>query len=281
MNVDMGDFNRDGWLDVYVTNITDEYMKECNMLWHNNGDGTLMDLSRETGTCDTDWGWAAKFGDFDNDGWEDLFAVNGLRSRGETNYIPVLLEMIITPGIDFSDVNSYPDIGEMTWSGYQRQRLFQNRGDGSFKEIGADAGADNDLDGRGVAMADFDGDGLLDLYQTNANQPALLLRGQAENPGNWLTLDLEGRRSNRQGIGTRVRIVAGGESQIREVNGGNGYSSQSTTRLHFGLGEAKTVESLEIFWPSGLKEDWKGENGASALPINRRIRLIEGEGFAP
>ncbi|MBI4476788.1 MAG: VCBS repeat-containing protein, partial [Acidobacteria bacterium] len=88
MNAEVGDYNNDGLLDIYVTNITDEYMKECNMLWHNNGDGTFTDLSKETGTCDTLWGWAAKFADLDNDGWLDLFAVNGLRSAGEENYIP-------------------------------------------------------------------------------------------------------------------------------------------------------------------------------------------------
>jgi hypothetical protein len=80
MNVDVADYNNDGWLDIYVTNIYDDYMKECAMLWHNMGNGTFADVSREVGTCDTGWGWAAKFGDFDNDGWEDLFVVNGLRS---------------------------------------------------------------------------------------------------------------------------------------------------------------------------------------------------------
>jgi hypothetical protein len=94
MNVDIADYDNDGWLDIYVTNITDEYMKECNMLWHNNHDGTFTDVSKETNTCATLWGWAAKFGDFDNDGWPDLFVVNGLRSGSKENYIPVLLELI-------------------------------------------------------------------------------------------------------------------------------------------------------------------------------------------
>jgi ASPIC and UnbV/FG-GAP-like repeat len=284
MNVDFGDYDRDGFLDVYVTNITDEYMKECNFLWHNNGDGTLIDLARETGTCDTDWGWAAKFGDFDNDGWEDLFAVDGLRSRGKQNYIPLLLEVIITPGIDFSDVDSYPDIGDMTWSGYQKQRLFHNLGDGTFKEIGAAAGVDNDLDGRGIGMADFDDDGRLDLYQTNANQPALLYMNRTEGAGNWVELELTGTRSNRDAIGARVRLVARVgdrlETWIREVNGGNAYSSQSTKRLHFGLGAATAVESLEIRWPGGEVGKLVAEDGRPPIAVNAITRIVEGEGVA-
>ena len=169
MNVDVADYDNDGWLDIYVTNITDEYMKECNMFWHNNDDGTFTDLSKETNTCDTLWGWAAKFGDFDNDGWDDLFVVNGLRSASKENYIPVLLEMIIKPGIDFTDVTSGPTIGDMTWSGYQKKKLFQNLGDQTFKEISAEAGVDNDFDGRGI------GDGGL-----RQRRPARSLPGERE-----------------------------------------------------------------------------------------------------
>ena len=149
MNVDVADYNNDGWLDIYVTNIYDEYMKECNMLWHNMGDGTFTDVSQEVGVCDTGWGWAAKFGDFDNDGWQDLFVVNGLRSAGPENYLPVLLPMITKPGVDFSDVNNWPDIGNRSWSGYQKKRFFHNLGDATFREIGADAGVNNDRDGTG------------------------------------------------------------------------------------------------------------------------------------
>ena len=273
MNVDMADYNRDGYIDIYVTNITDEYMKECNMLWHNNGDGTFIDLSRETGTCDSDWGWAAKFGDFDNDGWEDLFVVNGLRSASKQNYIPVLLEMIITPEIDFSDINNYPDIGDMTWSGYQKQRFFRNIGDATFEEIAASAGVDNNLDGRGIGVGDFDNDGLLDIYQTNANQPTLLYHGIGTAAGNWLQLKLQGTTSNHNAIGTRVKLTAGGEIYWRQVNGGNGYSSQSTMRLHFGIAHTKTIEKIEIYWPSGQQERLE------KIPITTIIHVIEGKGI--
>jgi hypothetical protein len=272
MNAEVADYNNDGFLDIYVTNITDEYMKECNMLWHNNGDETFTDLSMETGTCDTLWGWGAKFGDFDNNGWQDLFAVNGLRSASEENYIPVLVEMIIVPGIDFRDVANWPDIKDMTWSGYQKSKMFRNLGQmGIFMDISADAGVDNDLDGRGVAIADFDGDGLLDIYQTNADQPALLYHNRTANPGNWIALKLIGADSNRDAIGTRATLKAGGLRMIREVAGGNGYSAASTLRLHFGLGSATEIEELELRWPSGKTEKIQ-------VPLNRLSYVEEGKG---
>jgi hypothetical protein len=255
MNADVGDYDNDGLLDVYVTNITDEYMKECNMLWHNNGDGTFSDLSKETGTCPTLWGWAAKFGDFDADGWLDLFVVNGLRSADkEKNYIPVLVNMITTPGMDFTNVHNWPNIGTMTWSGYQKKKMFHNLGTQSFKEISAEAGVDNDLDGRGIGMADLDNDGRLDIYQTNADQRSLLYRGTTDG-GNWIQLKLIGTKSNRDAIGARITLKAGGMTQIREVNGGNGYAGQSSLRTHFGIGKAAKIDSIQIRWPSGAVED--------------------------
>jgi hypothetical protein len=120
--------------------------------------------------------------------------------------------------------------------------------------MAAEAGVDNDLDGRGVAVADFDNDGRLDIYQTNANQPSLLYHNVTPAVGHWLELKLVGTRSNRDAIGARVTAKAGGALLIREVNGGNGYSSQSSTRLHIGLGAATRIDEIEVRWPSGLRE---------------------------
>jgi hypothetical protein len=272
MNVDVGDFDNDGWLDIYVTNITDQYMKECNMLWHNNANGTFSDVSRETGTCDTQWGWAAKFGDFDNDGWLDLFAADGLRSAGSDNYIPVLVQMITRPGVDFTDVKNWPAIGDRTWSGYQKKKLFRNLGTGSFAEISGAAGVDNVLDGRGIGVGDFDNDGRLDFYQTNADQPALLYHNETQAGGNWIELKLIGSKSNRDAIGARVKVKAGSQILIREVDGGNAYSSQSMSRLHFGLGSATMVDNVEIRWPSG-------DTTSVTVPLNRISYIQEGLGI--
>jgi hypothetical protein len=251
MNADVGDYDNDGWLDIYVTNITDEYMKECNMLWHNNHDGTFTDVSRETATCETLWGWAAKFGDYDNDGLLDLFVVNGLRSAGPENYIPVLVNLITKPGVDFTDVRGWPNIGDMTWSGYQKKKFFRNLDGNSFKEMSNAAGVDNDKDGRGLGVGDFDNDGRLDFYQANADQPSLFYRNATADAGHWIELKLVGTRSNRDAIGARATLKAGSRTMIREVDGGNGYAGQSTQRLHFGLGASTAVTSLQIRWPSG------------------------------
>ena len=276
MNVEVGDYDHDGRLDIYVTNITDDYMRECNMLWHNNGVDaqghlTFTDVARETGTCNTLWGWAAKFGDFDNDGWEDLYAVDGLRSAGKEEYVPALLEMVLRPGVDFSDPASYPPIGDRSWSGHQRKKLFRNLGGQLFKEMAAAAGIDNDQDGRGIGLADFDNDGRLDVYQTNADQDSLLYLNRSPNAGHWLELRLVGTKSNRDAIGARITVRAGAESWLREVDGGNGYASQSSRRVHVGVGRATAIDRLEVRWPSGRVERFR-------VAIDRISVLTEGRG---
>ena len=105
--------------------------------------------------------------------------------------------MIVTPNVDVSDLASWPVIGNRTWSGYQRKKLFRNLGTGSFQETAAAAGVANDLDGRGIAIADFNNDGLLDYVQTNAGQSLLLFRNVTRPAGNWVVLKLTGTRSNR------------------------------------------------------------------------------------
>lgn len=299
MNAEIADYDGDLRPDIYVTNITDDYMKECNMLWQNQGltedpgvpGGQVpwfLDVSRETGTCDTDWGWGAKFGDFDNDGHLDLIATNGMRSAGETSYVPTLLEeVVLNPDVDFADLDSYPDLGDATWSGYQRNRLFHSRGNGTFEEIAGAAGVDNDFDGRGLALGDFDLDGRLDIVQTSAGEPALLYMNRSGSAGRWLGLHLVGEGSNHQAIGARVEVTARGKSfgssgeraWMREVDGGNGYASSSTRRVHFGLSDAEVVTKIEIRWPSGREETIVPPEGETSLPLDRYLTIHEGQGI--
>jgi hypothetical protein len=179
--------------------------------------------------------------------------------------------MLTTPGIDFSDVNNWPDIGNRSWSGYQKKRLFHNLEDATFREIGADAGVNNDKDGRGIGVIDLDNDGRLDLIQTNADQAPIMYHNVSQNVGNWIELKLMGTKSNRDGIGARVQLQAGGTIQIRELDGGNGYAGESTRRIHIGIGTAAKIDRLQIRWPSGLVEQ-------ISVPINSVSYVQEGTG---
>ena len=267
MNADWGDFDNDGLFDVYVTNITDEYMREGNFLWKGLGDGTFTDVARETGTWDTGWGWAGKFFDYDNDGWLDLYVVNGWVSAGSGNYVLDIFELIVTPDVDLADARNWPPMGDKTLSGYQHNRLFHNEG-GLFREVGKRHGVDLLADGRGVAVADFDGDGRLDLYVANANGPGNLFANRAPTTGGWLGLTLESA-DGTTAIGARAELVAEGHRWHRFVDGGNGFASQSTTHLHFGLADSIPRE-LVVHWPSGRRQ---------ALPApapNRHYELREG-----
>lgn len=273
MNVDFGDFDNDGHLDIYVTNITEPWFRECNMLWLNMGDGMFVDVSQETGTCDTGWGWGAKFFDFDNDGLLDLYVANGFISAGREDYADVVegwqraVERDQT--LDLSDARIWPALGGRTFAGYERNHLFRNAGGEVFREVARAEGADSILDGRGVALSDFDNDGAVDVLVTNSDAPPILYRNTSGRGRNWVEFILKGARGNPQAVGARVRVVAGGRAQIREVNCGNGYQSQSSLRIHFGLGAATKIERVEVRWPGGAAETHRG------VAANRIVRLSE------
>ena len=274
MNADWADFDNDGLFDVFVTNITDEYMREGNFLWHNEGDGTFTDLARETGTWDTGWAWAGKFFDADNDGWRDLYVANGWVSAGEGDYVVDIFELILTPDVDLTDARNWPPMGDKTLSGYQRNELLVNRDGTLFEDRAGENGVDSLADGRGVAVADLDGDGRLDLFVANANAEPRLWRNTAPLAG-WVSFELVGTRSNRDAIGARLKLTAGGRTQVGFVDGGNGFAGQSSRRVHFGLGEAARIERLEVLWPSGTKQTFEG------MAARRLYRLVENEAPQP
>ena len=303
MNVDWGDFDGDGRFDVYVTNITDEYMNEGNFLWQNltpegaePRDVAFADVARETGTHNTGWGWAGKFFDYDNDGLLDLYVVNGWVSGNDENYVLDVFELITSPDVDLADARNWPPMGEKTLSGYQHNALFHNVG-GLFIDDAARHGVDSLVDGRGVAVADFDRDGRQDLFVTNSGQSPFLFRNvmprDPDGAPHWLGLRFEGaevnrgvnsRRSNRDAVGARVWVTqqAGTEKERRLmsfVNGGNGFAGQSSRIVHFGLGDDGGPVSIEIRWPSGVIQTLDGmdvdqlyyvKEGIEAQPVSAR-----------
>jgi hypothetical protein len=270
MNAEWADYDNDGLLDIYVTNITDEYMKEGNFLWHNNGNLTFTDVSRETGTSDTGWGWGAKFFDYDNDGWLDLYVMNGWVSAGPENYVPDIFEMIIKPGVDLTDARNWPPMGNKSLSGYETKKLFHNERGQAFTEQAARHGLDSKRDGRGIAIADFDNDGWLDVFVANANSEPILYHNTMPRGNHWAELALVGTRSNSAAVGAQLRATVGGRTYLRFVDGGNGFAGQSTTRVHFGLGSSRMIDSLEVRWPSGLRQVFEH------VPADRISRLVEG-----
>jgi enediyne biosynthesis protein E4 len=171
-------------------------------------------------------GWGGSFLDFDNDGDLDLVVANGdaLFLLGSE---PLLLE---------------------------------NRGDGSFVDAGKRGGAcfSAKLRARGSAVCDFDNDGRMDIVLTAIGDRPLLLRNQDPSGGHWLTLDLEGTRSNRDGFGALIKVVAGGRTYVSQARSAFGFLMQSDRRVHFGLGKATEVERIEIRWPSGTLQSLSG-----------------------
>jgi hypothetical protein len=270
MNADWGDFDNDGLLDIYVTNITDEYMREGNFLWKNNGNHTFTDVARETGTWDTGWGWGAKFFDYDNDGWLDLYVTNGWVSAGKDNYVPDIFEMIVKPNIDLADARNWPPMGNKSLSGYEKKRLFHNERGQAFTDQAGRYGVDSVRDGRGVAVADFDNDGRIDLFVANANGEPFLYHNVVSPVGHWAEFILTGTKSNRGAVGAQVRVTAGGRTLLRFVDGGNGFASQGSARVHVGLAQAATMDRVEIRWPSGARQTFEH------LPADRIVRITEG-----
>jgi tetratricopeptide (TPR) repeat protein len=261
MNVDFGDFDNDGWLDIYVANITTaEYLQEGNMLWHNNGVGpdgnlTFTDISLETGTYDGGWGWGAKFFDADNDGRLDIIAVNGFVSAGPGNYWYDLATWTVK-GPDVADAKNWPAIGDRSFSGYEKDRFFHNDGNYTFSERAHEYGLDSTRDGRGVVCFDYNNHGYLDVFIANQDQAPQLFRNNLGSitHNHWLMVRLIGDPKTgitRDALGARVTIVTAAGRQMRENNGGKCYCGQSDPRLHFGLGGENHVKLLEVRWPDG------------------------------
>ena len=245
MGVSIGDYDRDGRLDLIVTNFADQY----NTIYHKNADGTFTDVSRGAKTADVSLpfvGWGVKFFDYDNDGWLDLLVVNG---------------------------HVYPQVeGAFPGGEYGQRKLFyRNLRDGTFQEIGSSIPAlAARRVSRGAAFGDYDEDGDVDVIVNELDGAPMLLRNDGgSKAGHWISLKLQGTKSNRNAVGARVELKAGGLTQIDEVHAGDSYISHSDWRLHFGLGAATTVDEITVRWPSGSVEK------LTKVKADQVVRIVE------
>jgi hypothetical protein len=233
MCISLADYDNDGWLDLYIS----DFQANGDHIWHNDQKGGMDEVTASTGIFEPTFkvlSFGGGFFDYDNDGWLDLFIANG---------------------------HVYPEV-ELTSGGThykQLNSLFHNEHKGKFAEADESSGITSlpRRAGRGVAFADFDNDGFLDVVVGNNGDPPTLLHNSG-NSNHFLSFELRGTKSNRDGMGARVRVVADGISQIREVAGGGSYLSQSDLRAHFGLGTALEADKVEVKWPSGQVDTFTG-----------------------
>ena len=249
MGVAVGDYDCDGWLDIFKTNFADD---TCN-LYHNNRDGTFTDVTFTSGVGINNRyvAWGCGFLDYDNDGWPDLMQING---------------------------HVYPEIeGHDIGQTYKNPRLvYRNLGQGRFKDVSAEMGPgiNERFSSRGAAFGDYDNDGDMDALILNMNDLPSLLRNDGGNAQNWVKIKLIGTKCNRTAIGARVRVVTGTHAQLDEVHSASSVMSQSDLRLHFGLGKAQTVDVIEVKWPTTQKVE-----RLTRVKANQILTVREGSGI--
>ena len=300
LSVLTGDFNQDGFTDIYVA-----CDRTPSILYINRGDGTFSEEGLARGVAfDEDGralsGMGATAADYDGDGWPDIFRSNFsderetlYHNRGGAEFDDssvaaglALNTRFVGWGCGFLDIDNdgwkdlllvnghvFPEVDRLETDIHYKDRaiLYRNDGHGKFVDISESAGPGilEKHSARGAAFGDYDNDGMVEILVNNQNEPPSLLKQATQAPGNWILLKLVGTKSNRSAIGARVRLSAGGRTQTDEVRSGGSYLSQNDLRLHFGLGKARRIDRLEIAWPSGTRQT---ENN---LEVNRGLTIRE------
>lgn len=235
MAVDFADYNSDGRLDLFVTDI------HFSALYRNEGSGLFTDVTVPAGIAAASGqydGWGASFFDYDNDGDVDIFKANG-------------------------------DLNHLFG---QEDQLFENLGGGQFQDVSVERGSYflRELVGRGAAFGDYDNDGDIDVFIVNLNDAGVLLRNESLDENNWLEILLVGSSSNRDGVGARVTVTTKGTVQIAQKKSSGGYLSTNDPRMHFGLGKSTLADSIEIRWPSGKTQVLENVRAGQILTISEQ-----------
>jgi enediyne biosynthesis protein E4 len=251
MGVAIGDYLHNGRPSIFITNFAEQY----NTLYRNDGKYDFRDVSFQSGlaVASLPWvKWGTAFFDIDNDGWQDLVAVSG---------------------------HVYPQVDSLPSGARYREPgvLSINQGNGTFCDASKQSGtALQELRVlRGLAAGDLFNDGRIDLVIEDLDGAPMILRTQAPAENHWIGLELQGTKSNRLALGAEVRVTAGAVTQTDEVRSGGSYLSQNDLRLHFGLDSAKTIDALEIRWPSGLVE----KIPTKSMAVDKLYYVLEGKGL--
>ena len=265
MNAAFGDVNNSGQFAVYVSNISEQgVLLQGNNLWvpQPGTSGSAIkytNLAREMGVELGGWSFGAQFGDFNNDGNQDIFLTNGYVSGDrDKSYWYDYSKIAGGNSSIISDAANWPPMKGRSLSGFQAKHLWLNDGASHFTEVAQAVGADDRLDGRAVALADFNNDGALSILEANQRGPLRFYRNRVAPGRGWIEFALQGTTSNRSAIGAQVTLfwknASGAQQQLQEISGGSGFCAQNSRRLHFGLGEKVTLQKAEIRWPSGQKQ---------------------------
>jgi hypothetical protein len=309
MGATIADVELDGDLDLYVSNmfsaaglrtarlssrfmngahpeLTPHYVRHArgNTLLLADEGGTFEDATERMRVAFGRWAWGAKFADFDGDGYEDLYVPNGfVTNPGPFDAESYFWRRVVgqsPPGEEPSEayrrawgsLQQVVLVGNASYNGHERNGAFLNLGGRGFADVAALTGADFEDDGRAVALADWDDDGKVDLVLANRTAPRVrLLRNQTPSGAHFLAVDLAGAARNRDAIGARVVVELEGRTLTKTLYAGDGYLSQSSKRLHFGLGDAQRVRKLTVRWPDGTKSELED------LAADTRYRVVQGE----
>jgi len=261
MNCSFGDIMDDGRLSIYVSNISAEgQLTQGNNLWvpksGTHGDGLAFDnMAQSAGVDMGGWSFGAQFGDLSNDGSEDLVLTTGYISADRKDSYWYDFSKIATGyGSLINDAKNWPPIGNKSLSGYEQKRIWKNDGFGNFVDVAQAVGYTDTHDGRSLALVDLWNNGALDMLVANQRGPLLVYKNDVDPTNQWVELDLNGTKSNRDAIGAQVTLYwknsKGQElKQLQQLACASGFCAQNDHRLHFGLGKGSTVEKAEIRWP--------------------------------
>jgi len=273
MNASVGDVLNQGKLAIYVSNISEEgILLQGNNLWVPTGGTSRLpiyeNMARAMGIDQGGWSFGAQFGDLNNDGFLDLYLVNGYVSAArDDSYWYDYSKIAGGHQLVIEDAANWPAMGHRSLAGYQPKRVWINDGSGGFSEVAQMVGASDRYDGRSVALADFSGRGTLDVAVANQRGPLLLYKNDVSPGRQWIGFDLEGgcrsdsqpaSCTNRSAVGAQVEVFWSGRQQLQEVSGGSGFCAQNQRTLHFGLGSQTAIDRAVIRWPSGKVQELKG-----------------------